>query len=326
MTHVITGGAGFIGSWVVERLVADGASVVAVDNLATGRSENLESIRGPGSWELVRGDVRARDLLAQVVSPGDTVIHLAALVGVDRVCEDPRQTFDNNLEATRAVLDVALSRRCRVFVASSSEVYGDAGRRAVGEHEPPCARITSCGRGHYTLAKLAGEQLALLHHEVAGLEVVVGRVFNTIGPRQSSRYGMVVPRLLEQAVSGEPLTVMGDGTQVRSFCGVTDTVDAILRLCSTPRAMGQVLNIGGTEPVQIRTLAEYIRAETGSASPLEFVPRPPNRRVDVDVRYRRPNIDRINALTGWEPAIGWRDAVRELAARPPARERVPALS
>ena len=315
MTYVVTGGAGFIGSWVVDRLVAEGASVVALDNLTTGRSANLDGVHGPGSCLLVRGDARDRALLGEIVAPGDTLIHLAALVGVDRVCEDPLETYANNLDSTRAVLDVAAARECRVFVASTSEVYAQDGERPVAEGDPTRVEVVGCGRSAYAMAKLAGEELAALHRAANRLEVVVGRLFNTIGPRQRPEYGMVVPRFVAQAAAGDPITVFGDGTQTRSFCSVEDVARAIVRLCSEDRAMGEVFNIGGTEPVSIRALAEHVRAQAGSRSPLAFVARPPNRSPDVDATHRRPSIERIAGLTGWAPAVGWRDAVAELVAR-----------
>jgi UDP-glucose 4-epimerase len=300
--YVVTGGAGFIGSHLVEALLARGHRVAALDNLSTGSLSNLAAIASHPNFSFHRADVTQPGVVDRLASDADVVIHLAAAVGVRLIVDQPRQTIQTNLDGTQRVLDAAERHGLRLLIASSSEVYGKSSTAPFREDDDVVLGATVRNRWSYAAAKMMGEFLALAYHREAGVDATTLRFFNTIGPRQSGQYGMVVPRFVRQALAGEPITVYGDGAQSRCFCDVRDVVDAVIAVAERPAISGQVLNLGGEREISIMALAGLIRELTGSAS--EIV------RVSYDDAYepgfedvprRYPDTAKLRALTGWRP-------------------------
>lgn len=268
--YLITGGAGFIGSTMTHRLIREGNEVIVLDDLSTGRLENLAGL--DEGLQFVEGDILDRDLVAKLTVGIDVVVHLAAAVGVHNIVNDPLGSLRTNLHGTESVLDAALEQDCRVLVASTSEIYGKNTADRLSEDADRIYGSPLKSRWSYAEAKALDELLAHVYHVTHGLRAVIVRPFNTVGPRQTGRYGMVVPRLVGQALRGEPLTVYGDGTQSRCFCHVDDVVEGMLRLIEHPDAEGRPFNLGGPEEVTIRELAERIIRITGSSSEITYVP------------------------------------------------------
>ena len=314
MRVVVTGGAGFFGSHLVERLLAEGHDALALDDLSAGRAENL-----PRGARLVRLDVRDARALGEALEGADLVLHFAAAVGPELVARDPAGTWSRNVEGTARVLEAAAEQGARVLLASTSEVYGPGVEGVLSE-----GRLlmldAAARRDVYALSKAAGEAYALALHRTRLLPVTVARCFNVVGPRQSERYGMVLARFARAAREGKPLTVYGDGLQRRCFLHVEDAVEAVLRLARAPEAEGQIVNVGSAEEVTILELARRVLAEAGGASRIEHVP---FERVYgegfVDPRRRLPDLARLRALTGFAPAKTLDDAVRDALAATPAR-------
>lgn len=300
-TYLITGGAGFIGSHLSEALLARGDSVVALDNLSTGRLRNLDAIGNHSRFRFVQASVLDELAVDEAVHESDVVVHLAAAVGVKLIVDHPLRSLTTNIRGSEIVLEAAHRYRRKVLVASTSEIYGKAGGpltestdRVIG---PP-----SVARWAYSVAKSVDEILAFAYHKERGLPTLIVRLFNTVGPRQSPAYGMVVPNLVRQALAGEPLTVHGDGTQTRCFCHVADVVRALVALLADKRAEGDVFNIGSTEEVSIRELAQRILDRTGSDSPIHLIPYEQAYEVGFeDMRRRVPDIAKVQALVGWSP-------------------------
>ena len=271
-TILITGGAGFIGSHLCELLVHQGYRVVAIDNLSTGKLANIEHLRPLPNFLFVRETITNLQVLDRLTSEADVVIHLAAAVGVKLIVEDPVHTINTNIMGTDAVLTTANRYGCKVLIASTSEVYGK-GVRVPFEEEDDCLMgATSHSRWAYATSKAIDEFMGLAYRRQFGLPVVVMRFFNTVGPRQTGQYGMVVPRFVRQALKGEPLTVFGDGEQSRCFGDVADVIDAATRLMEHPDAVGQVFNIGSTQEVTMNQLAQMVLSLTGSRSEIVYVP------------------------------------------------------
>lgn len=304
-TFLITGGAGFIGSYLAESLLSKEQRVLAIDNLSTGRLSNIQHLLGSRNFQFVRASILDDVVLDRLASEADVVVHLAAAVGVKLIVEDPVHTIETNVVGTEAVLKSSLRYGCRVLLASTSEVYGKGSRIPFREDDDVLLGATRHSRWAYAASKMVDEFLGLAYYREYRLPVTVVRLFNTVGPRQTGRYGMVIPRLVGQALHGEPLTVFGDGAQQRCFCDVRDAVRAIEDLASHPDAAGQVFNVGGTNEITIKALAERILEITGSASPIRYVPY-----ADAygpgfeDMQRRVPDVSRIAALTGWAPSIG----------------------
>lgn len=319
MRYLITGGAGFIGSHLAEALVAQGHSVVVLDNLSTGRRENLSKTLD--SVRLVQGSVLDPLLVDELVEETDVCIHLAAAVGVRLIVEKPLRSFITNIKGSENVLEAAHRWRRKVLITSTSEIYGKNSEGPFKEDDDRVLGSTTVSRWGYSTSKAVDEILAFAYHRERGLPVVVVRLFNTVGPRQTGDYGMVIPRLVDQALSGAPLTVFGDGQQSRCFCHVSDVVGGLIALLDHPGAEGQVFNIGSTEEVTMLNLAERVLAATGADSRIDKVP------YDVayetgfeDMRRRVPDISRIRALTGWEPTRSLDQILREVVAH--QRERM----
>jgi len=302
-TYLITGGAGFIGSHLAEALVARGDSVIAVDNLSTGSLGNIDGLIGHSRFRFVQASVLDGLAVDDAVRQADVVVHLAAAVGVKLIVDQPLRSLTTNIRGSEIVLEAAHRYRRKVLIASTSEIYG----KAEGPFTETTDRVLgtpSVARWAYSVAKSVDEILAFAYHKERGLPTVIVRLFNTVGPRQSPAYGMVVPRLVRQAVAGEALTVHGDGTQTRCFCHVADVVRALMGVLDDQRAEGDVFNVGSTEEVSIRQLADRIIERTGRASAITLIPYEEAYEAGFeDMRRRVPDTSKLRQLTGWEPTF-----------------------
>jgi len=313
MRYLITGGAGFIGSHLCELLLGQGHRVVAIDNMATGRLENIAHLRPLPHFQLVRETIQNAQVLDRLTSESDVVVHLAAAVGVQLIVDDPVHTIETNINGTEAVLAAALRYGCKVLIASTSEVYGKGVRVPFREDDDRVIGPTTRSRWAYATSKAVDEFLGLAYHRQFGLPVVIARLFNTVGPRQTGRYGMVVPRLVRQALRGEPLTVYGDGAQSRCFSDVLDVTRAVAQLAEHPRAVGDVFNVGATHEISIRALAERIVSLADSASEIAMVPYDEAYGPGFEDMARRvPSIEKIAALIGFAPQFSLDDTLRRV--------------
>lgn len=313
MRTLITGGAGFIGSHLAEALLARGDEVAIVDDLSTGSIDNIEHLKGRPGFRYVIDSVMNEPLLAEMIDRCDVVFHLAAAVGVRLIIEAPTRTIETNVGGTEVVLKLAAKKRRKVVVASTSEVYGKSTDVPFREDADLVLGPTSKHRWAYACSKMLDEFLALAYHAEKNVPVVIVRFFNTIGPRQTGRYGMVVPRFVTQALAGEPITVYGDGTQSRSFTYVGDVVRAMLALVEHPGAVGEVFNVGNGEEITIRALAERIRTMTSSASPIVTIPYDEAYQAGFEDMPRRvPDIAKIASLVGYAPRVGLHDMLCEI--------------
>jgi len=302
MKALVTGGAGFIGSHLTERLLENGHEVLVVDNLSTGRFSNLETFRHCAGLQFVKGDIRDANLMQLLVSQCDVVFHLAAAVGVQLIADAPVHTIETNIAGTEVVLESANKFGRKILLASSSEVYGKSEKIPFGEDDDFVLGGTAFSRWAYACSKAIDEFLGQAFHQQYGLGVVNARFFNTIGPRQTGRYGMVVPRFVQWALKNEPIQIYGSGQQTRCFCYVKDLVDAVIELMDCEPAAGKVFNIGSSEEVTMEALADRIIEITGSKSRKEFVPYEiAYGRPIEDLMRRVPNTERIQAAIGWQP-------------------------
>lgn len=324
MHVLITGGAGFIGSHLAEHHLAQGDQVYVVDNLSTGSLNNLAAFRGHPSFRFAEADILDWDGLDQAVAWADRIYHMAAVVGVKKVLEDPVAVMATNMSGSERILRAIQSGggNPQVVIASSSEVYGLNAQDSFAETDnivlPSAGRL--CWANAVT--KLADEFLAFSYARQYDLNIVVARLFNTIGPRQIGHYGMVVPSFVSQAVAHEPLTVYGEGLQTRSFCDVRDTVVALDRLAACPAAWGEVVNVGNDEEISIRDLAKLIVQRTQSASPVHFISDKDAYGEEFeDVTHRRPALNKLRALTGFAPEWTLRDTLDDLIERECAKNR-----
>lgn len=303
-TVLVTGGAGFIGSHLCDLLLEKGYRVLAIDNLSTGRIENIGHLLSNPSFHFVRANIQDEVVLDRLSSQAQAVVHLAAAVGVKLIVERPVFTIETNVVGTELVLKSALRYGCRVLIASTSEVYGKGARLPFAEEDDVLLGSTSKSRWAYAASKMIDEFLGLAYRTEFGLPVVPFRLFNTVGPRQTGHYGMVVPRFVSAAIAGEPLQVYGDGKQSRCFCDVADVVRGILGLMEHPDAPGRVYNIGATEEVSILQLAERAKKITGSSSRIEFIPYSEAYAPGFEDMMRRvPDTTRLRELIGWEPKL-----------------------
>ncbi|MFG2332748.1 NAD-dependent epimerase/dehydratase family protein [Streptomyces sp. NPDC048604] len=304
LAYLVTGGAGFIGSHLTEALLDLGHSVVVLDDLSTGDAANLAGVRPHPRFRFEHGSVLDEALVDRLTAGCDAVIHLAAAVGVRQIVEQPLKSFTTNVRGTEHVVHAAHRHGRPLLLASTSEIYGKNASGPLSETADRVLGATTVARWSYSTAKAVDEILALAHHREHGLPVTVVRLFNTVGPRQSPAYGMVVPRLVRQAVLGEPLTVYGDGRQRRCFAHVADVVEALLLLLEHPGANGQVFNVGTAEETSIAELATRIVRRVGSASPVRFVPYEEAFGTGYgfeDMERRVPDATRLRELTGWRP-------------------------
>ncbi len=301
---LITGGAGFIGSHLAEAFLARGDQVAVIDDLSTGRFENIAHLTNHPAFRFAIADIRDRIVLDRLASEADVIVHLAAAVGVKLVVEKPVHTITVNVMGTEAVLEAALRYRCRVLITSTSEVYGKGIGVPFREEDDVVLGPTSKSRWSYAASKMVDEFLGLAYWREYGLPVVPFRLFNTVGPRQTGRYGMVIPRFVAQAVLQRPITVYGDGSQQRCFCDVSDVVRAVVGLADHLDAPGQVYNVGSQEEISILDLAERVKHLTGSSSTIQFVPYDQAYAPGFeDMRRRVPDISRVQALLGWQPRL-----------------------
>jgi UDP-glucose 4-epimerase len=302
MKFLVTGGAGFIGSHLCERLVNEGHIVTAIDNFSTGRSANLDSLSGLNRFTLVEGSILDSETLNPLVSEADYVFHLAAAVGVFNIVKDPLRSLLTNIRGTENVFEIAQSTNTPVFLTSSSEVYGKNISDSLRESDDRILGSPTTLRWSYSEAKAIDESLAYAYFIEKNLETRIVRFFNTVGPRQLGAYGMVVPRFVKSALSNEPITIYGNGEQTRCFAHVYDVVDAVMALAFAENSIGKVINIGNDFEISIRDLAQKIINETGSKSEIIYVPY-----ADAygdgfeDMERRVPNIELINELVGWKP-------------------------
>jgi UDP-glucose 4-epimerase len=310
---LVTGGAGFIGSHLCELLLHNGHQVVAIDNLSTGRLDNIQHLLQSPGFQFVRETITNSQVLDRLTSEADIVIHLAAVVGVKLIVEDPVNTIATNIMGTEAVLTTANRYGCKVMLASSSEVYGKGFKVPFNEEDDCVMGPTSHSRWSYATSKAIDEFLGLAYYHQFGLPVVVMRYFNTVGPRQTGRYGMVLPRFVRQALAGEPITIYGDGEQSRCFADVVDIIDATVKLAQHPGAVGQVFNIGSTEEVTMRELAERVIAATRSPSKMVYVPYEEAYAPGFeDMRRRVPDLEKVHQLIGYEPHYSLDDTLQRV--------------
>jgi UDP-glucose 4-epimerase len=303
MRALITGGAGFIGSHLTEALLDQGHHVLILDNLSTGSIDNIAHLKGRRGFEYFIDSVDNEPLLAELIDRSDVVFHFAAAVGVKLIVEQPVRTIETNVYGTEVVLKHANKKKKLVVIASTSEVYGKSNDVPYREDSDLVLGPTPKHRWAYACSKAIDEFLALAYWKERKLPVIIVRFFNTVGPRQTGRYGMVIPNFVRQALAGEPITVFGDGKQSRAFTHVTDVVGALIRLVSEPKAIGQVINIGTTEEITIRELAERVRALSGSHSPIKLVPYDEAYESGFeDMPRRLPDLTKIEGLIGYAPA------------------------
>ena len=304
MKALITGGAGFIGSHLAERLLQLDHDVLVLDNLSTGSIENIAHLKTEKRFSYVIDSVTSESLLAEMVDSSDVVFHLAAAVGVKLIVEQPVHTIETNVHGTEVVLKHANKKKKLVFIASTSEVYGKSADVPFRESSDVVLGPSAKHRWAYACSKLIDEFLALAYWKEKKLPVVIVRLFNTVGPRQTGQYGMVLPTFVRQALSGHPITVFGDGTQSRSFTYVSDVVDALIALASERRAVGEVFNVGNTGEISIADLATRVKALACSDSPIQLVPYDQAYEAGFEDMPRRvPDISKLRALVGYEPKV-----------------------
>jgi nucleoside-diphosphate-sugar epimerase len=313
MRALITGGAGFIGSHLSEALLDQGHHVLILDNLSTGSIDNIAHLKGRRGFEYFIDSVDNEPLLAELIDRSDVVFHFAAAVGVKLIVEQPVRTIETNVYGTEVVLKHANKKKKLVVIASTSEVYGKSNDVPYREDSDLVMGPTPKHRWAYACSKAIDEFLALAYWKERKLPIIIVRFFNTVGPRQTGRYGMVIPNFVRQALAGEPITVFGDGNQSRAFTHVTDVVGALIRLVSEPKAIGQVINIGTTEEITIRKLAERVRALSGSHSPIKLVPYDEAYESGFeDMPRRLPDLTKIQGLIGYAPAHALDDILAQV--------------
>ena len=314
MNILVTGGAGFIGSHLVERLLADGHSLTVIDDCSTGNLENLKTVRTNPKLTVIQSKVSACPNLAGLAGNADAIYHLAAAVGVDLVMNSGLRTIETNLRETEIILEAASVRQTPILLASTSEVYGKSQKEAFSEEDDLLIGPPHLSRWSYACSKLMDEFLALAYAKEKNMPVVIARLFNTVGPRQTGRYGMVLPRFIHAASLGEPIKVFGDGQQTRCFCWVQDTVEALVRLQNCPEAGGRVFNVGSSEEISIRQLAELVKEILKSSSVIELIPyekaHPPGFQ---DMLRRKPVVDKLARFTGFRSSTSLREIITRTA-------------
>ena len=302
MRYLITGGAGFIGSHLAERLLDRGDRVVLLDNLSTGSMDNIRHLKASTRMAYHLDNIENRQLVAELVDDADVIVHLAAAVGVKLIVESPVRTIETNVNGTQMILEAACKKRKLVLTASTSEVYGKSTQVPFHEDADLVLGPTTKGRWSYAASKALDEFLALSYWKEKKLPVIVVRLFNTVGPRQTGRYGMVLPNFVKNALDNAPISVYGNGKQSRCFCDVRDTVEGLIRLMDTDRAVGEVVNVGNTEEITIEGLAQLVKDRTRSTSRIEYVPYDQAYELGFEDMMRRvPCVEKLQALTGFRP-------------------------
>ena len=315
MRFLITGGAGFIGSHLAERLLDRGDRVVLLDNLSTGSMDNIRHLKSFDRMEYHLDNIENRQLVAELVDDADAVIHLAAAVGVKLIVESPVRTIETNVNGTQRILEAACKKRKLVLTASTSEVYGKNTNVPFHEDADLVLGPTTKGRWSYAASKALDEFLALSYWKEKQLPVIVVRLFNTVGPRQTGRYGMVLPNFVKSALDNATISIYGNGKQSRCFCDVRDTVEGLVRLMDTDRAVGEVINVGNTEEITIEGLAQKVKERTGSSSLIEYVPYDKAYEPGFEDMMRRvPAVEKLQALTGFRPQTPLNEIIDRVAA------------
>jgi len=313
MNVLITGGAGFIGSHLTEALLAGGHSVTVVDDLSTGSLDNLSAVRDNSAFRFVRESVRDTSTMTSLIDRCDMVFHLAAAVGVQLIVDEPVHTIETNIHGSEVVLDLANKFGRKILVASTSEVYGKNTKTPFNEDDDTTLGSTRFTRWSYACSKMIDEFLALAYHQEYGLETIVCRFFNTVGPRQTGTYGMVVPRFVRRALAGETIEIYGSGSQTRCFCNVSDVVGALIKLVDCEQAVGEVINVGTTESISIDALADKIIEMAGSTSDKRVISyEEAYGRPFDDMLVREPDLSKINSLIGYEPVVTLAETLQQV--------------
>ena len=313
MRILITGGAGFIGSHLGEALLRAGHAVTAVDDLSTGSLDNIAAMSGNENFRFIRESVRNDTTMTPLVDRCDVIYHLAAAVGVQLIVDKPVHTIETNIHGSEVVLDLANKFRRKVLVASSSEVYGKSENTPFNEDDDVTLGSTRFTRWSYACSKMVDEFLALAYHDQFGLPAIICRFFNTIGPRQTGQYGMVVPRFVRRALADQPIEIYGTGEQSRCFCNVADVVDALIKLIDCPQAVGEVINLGAAEPITIEALADKIIEMTGSKSGKRHLSyEEAYGRPFDDMMARLPDLSKIKRLIGFEPRYALDETLEQI--------------
>jgi UDP-glucose 4-epimerase len=315
MNIIITGAAGFIGSHLAIKLLTLNYRVVAIDNLSTGFIENLDTIKNHPGLTTVITDVKDESTWEDEANEGDIIIHLAATVGVKKVYINSHDTLTNNLETTNAVLEVARKKHCRVFFASTSEVYGQSESTSLSETDSLSVNTTDQGRSSYVISKLTNEISCLNYHQLKSVPVIIARLFNVVGENQKSEFGMVIPTFIENALAGEPMILYNDGSQRRSFCYIDDLIRAIISLISTEACWGNIFNIGNDTAITIKELAAYIHNKCNSQSAVIYTAMPPERTGKSEIYSRLPSIAKMKSFVNWAPDFFWQDAIDLMIAK-----------
>jgi len=315
LRFLITGGAGFIGSHLAERLLDRGDRVVLLDNLSTGSVENIRHLKSSPRLQYHLDNIENRQLLAELVDDADVIVHLAAAVGVKLIVESPVRTIETNVNGTQLILEAACKKKKLVVTASTSEVYGKSTNIPFREDADLVLGPTTKGRWSYAASKALDEFLALSYWKEKKLPVVIVRLFNTVGPRQTGRYGMVLPNFIKSALENSPIHIYGSGKQSRCFCDVRDTIEGLIRLMDNGRAIGEVVNVGNTEEVTIEDLAFRVKKRTASSSAIEYVPYDQAYEPGFEDMMRRvPCVDKLYALTGFRPQTSLNEIIDRVTA------------
>jgi len=315
MRYLITGGAGFIGSHLADRLLARGDEIVALDDLSTGRARNVEHLAGDPRFLLVRGSILDAEAVGSLVGEADVVVHLAAAVGVKLIVERPLESLITNIRGTEIVLEAAARSGAKVLITSTPEIYGKNAKGPLHEEDDRILGSPFKARWSYSTSKAVDEILAKAYWRDRGVPAIVVRLFNCVGPRQTGEFGMVVPTFVRQALTGEDLTVFGDGQQRRCFCHVLDTVGGLVSLLDHPDAVGDVFNVGAPRELSMNQLAQMVIAAVGSSSRVVHVPYDEAYEEGFeDMERRVPDVSKVHALTGWEPTLGLERIVADVIA------------
>jgi len=312
MRVLITGGAGFIGSHLADALIARGDHVVALDNFSTGSTANIKHITK--NFEIIDGDIRNIELINDTIKDVDLVFHMAAALGVNTILESPLESISTNIAGSEVVLTAAANHKKRILIASTSEIYGKNPKQALSETDDRVVGSPQKIRWSYSDAKAIEEAMAVALHQEKNLQVTTARLFNTVGPRQSGSYGMVVPRFVKAALNNEPINIYGDGTQSRVFCHVQDAIEALLQLVATEKTINEVYNVGGTGEITIKQLAETIIKQNNSKSTIEYIPYEKAYAPGFeDMQRRVPDIAKIKQELNWAPKKNLSEIIADVA-------------
>ena len=313
MRVLVTGGAGFIGSHLADALIARGDQVVALDNFSTGSTANINHITK--NFEIIDGDIRNVDLINDTIKDVDLVFHMAAALGVNTILESPLESISTNIAGSKVVLNAAANHKKRILIASTSEIYGKNPKQPLTETDDRVVGSPQKIRWSYSDAKAIEEAMAFSLNQEKGLKVTTARLFNTVGPRQSAHYGMVVPRFVRSALKNEPISIYGNGTQSRVFCHVDDAIEALLTLVGTYKTVNEVYNVGGTGEITIKELADQVIKETKSQSSIEFIPYEKAYAPGFeDMQRRVPDVSKIKQNLGWAPKKNLSQIIVDVAA------------